>query len=365
MNCRKCRAELERFLDNELVPSERAIIEQHVAACAECRKRLSELLALNSVLETRSEVEPDSDYLSGFKDRFWHEVKRRRRMRAPESERRLLPVFWTRAGTLAAAALLLIAVGLVGYRSWHSFFEHPTADLSLPGSEASPAPEATGRTAGPKPMSQATEPGTPKPGPQAEEAKPAEPRPVKVQPTQTNPKAPSSGLGMKAASRGEERASGLKLEARQPAPSAMSASGQGAAGSRKGGLRLGEGTPAKKGGPSPGQVMGGVNAQAPDTVIYPEEKLDTKPVLVSIPDASDDDRMKYPGLEVPVWVVVERDGSVSRVESRSATANASLTGVALALARQAQFLPGKRAGNAVRAGKTIVVRIRALSRKND
>jgi TonB family protein len=102
-----------------------------------------------------------------------------------------------------------------------------------------------------------------------------------------------------------------------------------------------------------------------DTVIYSEEKLGAKPVLVSIPDAGDDDRMKYPNMEVPVWVVIEKDGSVSRAESRATTANAGLERVVLSMVRQAQFNPGTRAGNAVRVGKIIVVKIKALKQKDD
>lgn len=360
MNCRKCRAELERYLDNELAQGERAIVEQHVAACAECRQKLSELQTLNSVLDARPQVEPEPDYLAGFNDRFWHEVKRRRRMSSAGPKRKLLPVFWTRIGTVAAAALLLVAVGLVGYRSWHSFFEHPGAALSQPAPASIPAPEAATRTAEPKSASRVAEPGTPKSEPQAEEAKPVEPMPAR-----TNPKAPSPGLEMKTASRGEERMSAQKLGTQQASSSAASVSGQSGSGARKGGLRLGEGTPMKRADQPSGQEITGVNVQALDTAIYPEERLDTKPLLISIPDASDGDRMKYPDLEVPVWVVVEKDGSVSRVESRSATASAGLTGVALALARQAQFTPGKKAGNAVRVGKTIVVRITALKQKGN
>jgi hypothetical protein len=64
-------------------------------------------------------------------------------------------------------------------------------------------------------------------------------------------------------------------------------------------------------------------------------------------------------------VLVEKDGSVSRAESRSTTDNAGLENVAVGLARQARFSPGMKAGVAVRAGKLITVKIRGLDKKDD
>jgi anti-sigma factor RsiW len=376
MNCRKCRAELERLLDNELAQGERAVVEQHLAACAECRQKLSELQALNLVLKVRPGVEPGPDYLAGFNDRFWHEVKRRRRMQSLEPERKFLPVFWTRVAATAAAALLLITVGLVGYRSWHTFFEHPGE--ALRETQAPQAAPETGKaleTAVPK----AVVPGAarardvdaekrsePEPNAAGEMARPATPPALApVQPAQANAQTLSLGAQMKTASGGGTGRSAQKQEIQPAPPPVVSGSGPGYGGARKGGLKLADETPVKKSGQAPGQEVGGIKAQALDTVIYSEEKLGAKPVLVSIPDAGDDDRMKYPNMEVPVWVVIEKDGSVSRAESRATTANAGLERVALSLARQAQFLPGKRAGNAVRVGKTIVVKIRALKQKDD
>jgi hypothetical protein len=376
MNCRKCRAELERYLDNELAQGERVVVEQHLAACADCRQKLSELQALNSVLQARPGVEPGLDYLAGFNDRFWHEVKRRRRMRSVAPERRFLPVFWTRIAATAAAALLVIAVGLVGYRSWHTLFEHPAEALRetvAPQAvlEAGKAAEA----ATPKPVARAaarTEDVEAEKQPESEPAAAGEmarsappPALVQVQPGQADAQALSPGLEMKTASGGARGMSAQKLEVQPAPPPVVSGSGQGYAGAKKGGLKLADEKPVKKSGPAPGQEIGGIKAQVLDTVIYSEEKLSVKPVLVSIPDASDDDRMKYPNMEVPVWVVIEKDGSVSRAESRATTANAGLEHVALGLARQAQFTPGKRAGNAVRVGKTIVVKVKALKHKDD
>jgi outer membrane biosynthesis protein TonB len=381
MNCRKCRAELERLLDSELVPGERAMVEQHLAACAECRQKLSELQALNSVLKARSAVEPEPDYLAGFNDRFWHEVKRRRRMQSVEPERRFLPAFWTRIGSVAAVALLLIAVGLVGYRSWHTFFESPSAVLPQPVPEAVPVPEASAKAIEPRPVSRAAEPRATEIQPPAEEAKPAapvaasSPAPARTEPVLKSSPAPVTAPSVQPpGAQAQGKAEGGKgwglaeriLDALKTEVSVSSAESEApSAGAKKGGLKTGEQKSEVKSGQAPGQEVGGIKTQAVDTVIYSEEKLGAKPVLVSIPDAGDDDRMKYPNMEVPVWVVIEKDGSVSRAESRATTANAGLERVALSLARQAQFNPGTRAGNVVRVGKIIVVKIKALKQKDD
>jgi len=376
MNCRKCRAELERYLDNELDQKGRATVEQHLAACAGCRQKLTELQALDSVLRARPEVEPPSDYVAGFNDRFWHEVKRRRRMRSVEPERRLLPVFWTRFAATAAAALLLIAVGLVGYRSWHTFFEHPaevsgevTAPEATPGAgkaAEAPSPKATAPVAAKAAGTETEKPPAPKPASTGGKGGAAAPlAATPVQPALAGVKSPSPGAQMRTADRGQPRMSESRLEAQPAEPPVLTGYGQGGAGTRKGGLKLADQKPAQKKEQAPQEQIGGVVAQVLDTTIYSEDRLSVKPGLVSIPDANDDDRMKYPNLEVPVWVVIEKDGSVSRAESRATTANAGLEHVALSLARRAQFSSGKLAGNSVRVGKTIVVKIAALKQKDD
>jgi len=133
-------------------------------------------------------------------------------------------------------------------------------------------------------------------------------------------------------------------------------------------FKLVEGAGKTRGGQVPDKGAGGKAGSAKtvsDTTVYDEDELGVRPALVSIPEASDADRQKYPGMELLVWVVVEKDGSVSRAESRSTTADAGLEKVALGLARRARFAPGKKAGVAVRAGKTITVRIRDLKRKGE
>ena len=117
MNCRKCRERLERFLDNELSGTERTALEQHLAVCAGCRKRTEELKALGALLQSRTPAEPEPGFLAGFNDRFWHEVKRRRRMQSIEPGRGFFAFGWNRMLATAAAALLLVAVGFVRYRS--------------------------------------------------------------------------------------------------------------------------------------------------------------------------------------------------------------------------------------------------------
>jgi TonB family protein len=61
-------------------------------------------------------------------------------------------------------------------------------------------------------------------------------------------------------------------------------------------------------------------------------------------------------MDVPVWVLVERDGTVSRAEVRMALAVSGPDTVAASLARKARFQPARMGGRAVRCTRTITVR---------
>jgi len=375
MNCRKCRDRLERYLDSELAAKERAELERHLESCADCRQQLEELKALSTVLQARPGNEPPPEFLAGFNDRFWQEVKRRRRMGSVVPERRYLSLVWTRIAATAAAALLLIVVGLVGYRSWHTFFDHPVelsrealASQAAPelgkATEAAPSKTVARGAAQAEDVEAEKQPES-EPATAGELARPVNP-PVPVQPAQANARVPSPGLEMKAASGTGKGMSAQKLEIQQASPPVVSGSGPGySAGAKKGGLKLAEDKGTAKSEQAPRPEVGGVGARVADTTIYSEERLTVKPVLVSIPEAGDAERTKYPNTELPVWVVIEKDGSVSRAESRSTTANSGLENVALRLARQARFTPGKLSGSTVRASKTIMVKINSLKHRDD
>jgi len=378
MNCRKCREWLERYLDNELSGAERAALEQHLAACPKCRRQAEELKALGTLLQSRAPVEPETGFLANFNDRFWHEVKRRRRMQSIAPERGFFAFGWNRVLATAAAALLLVAVGVVGYRSLHTMVGQ--SPVTVPEETVAREPEprsAMGEAPSPRPVAKAPA----RLGAEAEPTASAEAK-AREEPAEQSkstsvttvppvPSAPVAGLVAPDKAAAASRGKALTEEKPLVLEDGESSTGYSAPSSpaptpKKQEFKIAEGS--GKGGAQPGKGAGGMGGSAKmavDTSVYPEDQLSTKPKLISIPDASDDARHKYPDMEVSVWVLIEKDGSVSRAESRSTTDNAGLENVATGLARQARFSPGKKAGVAVRASKTIMVRIRSLKKKDD
>jgi hypothetical protein len=379
MNCRKCRERLERFLDNELSGAERVALEQHLAVCPECRSQAEELKALGLLLQDRPQVEPEPGFTENFNDRFWHEVKRRRRMQSIEPGRGFFAFGWNRALVTAAAAMLLVAVGFVGYRSLHTIVG-PTP-VAMPEEAVVREPEppkASGEVI--EPRRQAKVEARPEVEAESKKSTAAESREEPAMEAQTAPsvEAPQVALPplpVRTATQTTRAAERARLMADEKPPviedaessTGYSASPPPAPEAKKQEFKIAEGS-VKGGGGQPGKGSGGMGGTAKkgvDTNVYPEDQLSTKPKLISIPDASDDARRRYPDMEVSVWVLVEKDGSVSRAESRSTTDNAGLENVAVGLARQARFSPGMKAGVAVRAGKLITVKIRGLDKKDD
>ena len=96
---------LNDYADDLLPASERVRVEQHVAACAECRREwvaLRELLDLTAAAP-RS-IEPPSDDWTALRA----ELERRKEVVLPSSGRHAHPA-WRRRAMLAAAALALVA----------------------------------------------------------------------------------------------------------------------------------------------------------------------------------------------------------------------------------------------------------------
>jgi hypothetical protein len=379
MKCRRCRESLERYLDNELSGSERAALERHLESCAECRKQAESLKALSSLLQSRAPVEPTKGFLDGFNDRFWQEVKRRRRSSLLAPERRLLSFTRSRVLATAAAALLLVAVGVIGYRSLHTIIGQPAATAVERA-----APEEAGSRGSGEGLAQRPSVGLPSAEPRARKTEPATEETKPFRENQERPAVqPASGAAIRSAPVGgvaapiEATESGTgrglapeKSKVQKEAEPSFEPAAPAAPPEilKKQDFKLVEGAGKTRGGQAPGKGVGGKGGNAKtvsDTTVYDEDELGVRPALVSIPEASDADRQKYPDMELTVWVLVEKDGSVSRAESRSTTANAGLENVALGLARRARFVPGKKAGVAVRAGKTITVRIRDLKRKGE
>jgi anti-sigma-K factor RskA len=109
MMCPEMEGTLNEYVDGTLDVHERAAADAHLADCAGCRAAVAELrrlVAASAALPKR--IEPGRD--------LWATIEARLGQRAWWRER----PFW--AGALAAAALLVIALGL--YRLLPSFTAH-------------------------------------------------------------------------------------------------------------------------------------------------------------------------------------------------------------------------------------------------
>jgi hypothetical protein len=95
------RERLSAYLDGELTTGERALVDAHLAVCAECAAVLADLAAADRAAAALPAEAPDRYF-----DRFPARVLERIGARKTEARARRLPV-WTWA---AAAALLLAAV---------------------------------------------------------------------------------------------------------------------------------------------------------------------------------------------------------------------------------------------------------------
>ncbi len=91
---------LSAYVDGELSPPERGMVEAHLAACEECSAEIEEFAALDGALRALPLGEPD-----GYFDTFTQRVRERVRAERVPVARRRLP-----AWTWAAAAALLLAV---------------------------------------------------------------------------------------------------------------------------------------------------------------------------------------------------------------------------------------------------------------
>jgi hypothetical protein len=114
---------------------------------------------------------------------------------------------------------------------------------------------------------------------------------------------------------------------------------------------------ARSGTPNVRTSQFALRTATPDTTVYGASDLQDKPALVSIPEPSDDVKKTYPGMLLPVWVVVEKDGTVSAAEVRINRDLHGLDTIVSKLARSARFTPGRVNGKAVRSATTFTFRI--------
>jgi hypothetical protein len=96
---------LSEFADGELPDDERVRLEAHLAGCAQCRQTLDELISVRDLAGALPERQPDRDLWPGIAARIG----------APSTAVLPLRRRWSfTLPQLAAAALLLLAVGATG-----------------------------------------------------------------------------------------------------------------------------------------------------------------------------------------------------------------------------------------------------------
>ena len=96
--------QLSAYFDGELLPEEKALVERHVAACTDCRKRLAALETMRRTVLAVSDT-PVSDAL-------WDRIERALPEKEEEHPRkaRLTSLYTWRMQQWAVAAVLLIAI---------------------------------------------------------------------------------------------------------------------------------------------------------------------------------------------------------------------------------------------------------------
>jgi anti-sigma factor RsiW len=116
---------LSAYLDGELSPPERGMVEAHLAACEDCSARLEDFAAVDGALRELPVEAPD-----GYFDSFAQRLRERLRSRGAAPARRL-PV-WTWA---AAAALLLAVLTPLTLRRAPELAPVPASSASSPSDE--------------------------------------------------------------------------------------------------------------------------------------------------------------------------------------------------------------------------------------
>ena len=105
MNCKHIRPLLSAYLDDELDPTRRAEVADHLATCQECARVLDDFRALGQDIRALPDIAPPAGMRPAFEERS------RRRSVFPSFSARLL------ASGAAAVALVAILVGLAAMMS--------------------------------------------------------------------------------------------------------------------------------------------------------------------------------------------------------------------------------------------------------
>lgn len=117
MNCRLARKSISRYLDGTLDAERLSALQRHLGSCADCRALLADLRKIAVQAKNLEPLDPP--------DRVWFKIRAGlRERRAAATERPglvpgpLRPRFGFRFALASAAALLVVAGGLVVFQPW-------------------------------------------------------------------------------------------------------------------------------------------------------------------------------------------------------------------------------------------------------
>lgn len=113
MNCQEIRSLLSRYLEDELDPDVKNLVEQHLGSCRDCARELDVLRKMISSLGKLEKVEPPFDFLESIHERLERPSKARlilRRMFYPPHIK--LPI-----EAVVVAATILLVVRIVSFIS--------------------------------------------------------------------------------------------------------------------------------------------------------------------------------------------------------------------------------------------------------
>ncbi len=339
--------QVSQYLDNELAAAERAKFEAHLAACADCRREVEQLRALDRLVKVKDEPPKlAADYWDWHRQQVWRGIRSGRRRVMTEPYR---PKFaWFKLASLVGMAAVLLVVVIAGWRvllPGATRLAEPRRALEEPAVgtvERGTGAPATGGYA-------ATKPTTPAADRDQEQVRPAGEvagRSAAAEPVQ-------GGAGMGRAS--GEFALGVGKTARDE----VGVAGQSQAQSRVAGR-------AAKAEP-PAVVSITPEAEASVTEV---EKLD---VVDAVPDAySACDQLprvvdipQLPTVDaaetstVLIRALVELTGRASKVLVDRSSGNSLLDSIAARNVRQAEFEPGVEEGQSVRCWLRVAQRFAA------
>lgn len=106
MSCEDIKVLLDEYITGELAESDKAMVEEHLSTCSECRREYNELKALKNQLKELEEKLPE-----GFEERLTRKIKK---------EKRSAYFYVSRFGVSVAAAVVLICAISLGYGMGHN-----------------------------------------------------------------------------------------------------------------------------------------------------------------------------------------------------------------------------------------------------